>query len=239
METNGNRAKLYAKIKAVYQDVNYIQKDKRNNFHGYSYASEAAIKDHLHEAFVKHGLVMLPPDVESVEDAKKTNEKGKEEIITTAKIRFGIADVETGEEIRGTLFGRGVDASDKGIYKAITGGLKYFLTTTFLIPTGDDPEEDEQPKATKQQPAAKPQAQPQQTAQSAAKPSSVPKPPFDAKSAQTTIAAFEKQIGRDKFMRVLGSEGVTAVSEITVKEQANRIYGLLQQEMKVMEPVHA
>ncbi len=31
---------------------------------------------------------------------------------------------------------------DKGIYKAMTGGLKYALLSLFLIPTTDDPERD-------------------------------------------------------------------------------------------------
>jgi hypothetical protein len=36
--------------------------------------------------------------------------------------------------------GTGEDNSDKGTYKGITGGLKYILMKTFLIYTGDDPE---------------------------------------------------------------------------------------------------
>lgn len=39
--------------------------------------------------------------------------------------------------------GYGDDAGDKGIYKAITGGVKYMLMKTFQISTGDDPEGDE------------------------------------------------------------------------------------------------
>lgn len=229
MEQLGDMAKLYAKVKAVYQDVNYIQKDKRNEFHRYNYASEAAIKDHLHEAFVKHGLVMLPPDVESVEDAKKINEKGKEEIITTARIRFGIADVDTGASVHGTLYGRGVDASDKGIYKAITGGLKYFLTTTFLIPTGDNPEEEDEkpdPKA-----ATKPAA----TKQQAPKPQPV-------QQAQPTlrdlINGMLAVIGKDAFFRILGNDGYTAVSEIPDKPTAERILAAMRAE-PVKEAVNA
>jgi hypothetical protein len=45
--------------------------------------------------------------------------------------------------IEGTWFGSGSDTGDKGLYKAITGGIKYVLNTNFLIPTGDDPEKDD------------------------------------------------------------------------------------------------
>jgi hypothetical protein len=142
-------AAIYQKLAAVYKDVTYIQKDRRNSFHNYTYASEAAIKEQLHEAFVKHGLIMLPPEIVDMRDDKKVNEKGKEEIITTLNIRFGIADVESGESISGTVCGRGVDSSDKGPYKALTGALKYFLTSTFLIPTGDDPENESAEKGSR------------------------------------------------------------------------------------------
>jgi hypothetical protein len=142
-------ASIYRKLALVYEEVKYIQKDKKNTFHGYSYASEAAIKDHLHDAFAKHGLVMLPPDVISIEDVQKTSDKGKTETVTTIHMRLGVADPETGESVTGTIFGRGVDNADKGPYKAITGGLKYFLTTLFLIPTGDDPEQQQPPEPKK------------------------------------------------------------------------------------------
>lgn len=147
-ETSGDlpigAASIYRKMVAVYEDVRYIQKDKRNNFHNYTYASEAAIKEALHEAFAKHGLAMLPPNIEDIHDGEKD---AKGQFLTTVKIRFAIADRDSGESVSGVIYGRGVDNSDKGIYKALTGGLKYWLTTTFLIPTGDDPEEE--PKGSK------------------------------------------------------------------------------------------
>jgi hypothetical protein len=41
------------------------------------------------------------------------------------------------------MIGEGQDAGDKGPYKAMTGAQKYALMKTFMIPTGDDPEADE------------------------------------------------------------------------------------------------
>ena len=38
--------------------------------------------------------------------------------------------------------GEGLDAGDKAPYKAMTGALKYALLQSFLLPTGDDPEEE-------------------------------------------------------------------------------------------------
>ena len=52
-------------------------------------------------------------------------------------------DSETGECVSGMFYGVGQDSGDKGIWKAVTGAIKYIMTSTFLIPTGDDPEKDE------------------------------------------------------------------------------------------------
>jgi hypothetical protein len=51
-------------------------------------------------------------------------------------------DSESGERHDCEWAGQGDDGADKGVYKAYTGALKYFLMKTFLIPTGDDPEGD-------------------------------------------------------------------------------------------------
>ena len=40
------------------------------------------------------------------------------------------------------MSGSGQDAGDKGIFKAISGAQKYALMKAFMIPTGDDPEQD-------------------------------------------------------------------------------------------------
>lgn len=152
LQPQGSKALLYRKIAKVYETVRYIQKDKRNSFHGYNYASEAAIKTALHEAFIDEGLILLPPQITEIRDEVRDGEgkdgrEGKKTCLTTIKVAFAIADTSTGEEMRGELYGRGVDPQDKGVYKALTGALKYFLTSTFLIATGDDPEEsNEQPE---------------------------------------------------------------------------------------------
>ena len=37
---------------------------------------------------------------------------------------------------------RPLNADGKGLYKAFTGSMKYFLMKNFLVATGDDPEQD-------------------------------------------------------------------------------------------------
>lgn len=143
--------RILKKIHAVMCDVNYIQKDKRNTFHNYTYASEAAIKEALHAAFVKNGIVFLFEVVETSYHIVKTA-KGAEETQYMVRCEWSLRDIDTAEEVCGRSYGVGQDAGDKGIYKAITGAIKYMLTANFLIPTGDDPEEQQAqaPAAAKQ-----------------------------------------------------------------------------------------
>lgn len=124
--------KLREKLHAIMAEVNFIEKDKTNEHFNYEYASEQAIKEALHPQLVKH-KVLFAMDVTDVH---------KEGSITTIRVVYTFTDVETGEEITRTFAGCGADNQDKGLYKAITGAIKYILTTTFLIPTGDDAEKD-------------------------------------------------------------------------------------------------
>lgn len=131
--------KILAKMHAIMGEANYIQKDKTNTFHNYKYASEKAIKECLHELFVKY-KVLFTTSITS-ENNKMVNTGKSEESLTIISIDYKFYDVESGEFIEGKFCGSGTDKADKGLYKAITGAIKYILTSSFLIPTGDDPED--------------------------------------------------------------------------------------------------
>ncbi len=142
---SGGGTAIYKKLLLIMNDVAYIQKDKRNEFHKYNYASEAAIKEKLHEAMVDHGVLFLPQiiDVSEREIVKmKDGKPSTSETLTTIKTVHRFVDVETGQYIEGQSYGTGIDSADKGLYKAIAGAIKYIMTSTFLISTGDDPEDD-------------------------------------------------------------------------------------------------
>lgn len=130
---------IYRKLLAIMQDVAYIKKDKRNEFHRYNYASEAAIKERMHEALVTHGVVFTA-NVNSVQERTGLGKEGKESL-TTISVDYAFTDSESGDQHLGQFAGTGIDSADKGLYKAITGAIKYIMTTTFMIATGDDPEE--------------------------------------------------------------------------------------------------
>jgi hypothetical protein len=124
---------ILKKLHAILSDIDYIQKDATNQHHGYNYASEKAIKQALHGAFKEHRVILIPA----------TTDQRIENGITLTHHTFTFYDVDTGDSISTEFCGQGADKQDKGVWKAITGAIKYVLTGTFLIPTGDDPEKDE------------------------------------------------------------------------------------------------
>jgi hypothetical protein len=64
--------------------------------------------------------------------------------LTLITVRYTFFDTESGESLEGTFCSQGSDTGDKGVFKAVTGAIKYILSSVFLIPTGGDPEEDEE-----------------------------------------------------------------------------------------------
>lgn len=143
---------VYKKIHECMKELSFIEKDKKNTFHNYTYASEEAIKKAVHEQLVKNRL-LFSVSMEECNVTETKTKKGDPTRITNVKINYCFIDIETGDKMCGSFYGTGEDALDKGTYKALTGAIKYILTSTFLIPTGDDPENEknETKPETKQQ----------------------------------------------------------------------------------------
>jgi hypothetical protein len=142
-----HRILLLKKMAAVRADVGYMQKEGQNTMQHYKFLSERQITEKFKELFEKHGLFFF---VESKITSVQNNASGKQ-ILTNVDIQYKFVDIETGEEMTGQAAGQGTDANDKGVYKAITGAIKYVFMKNFLIPTGDDPEDDshDAPKGTR------------------------------------------------------------------------------------------
>lgn len=133
---------IIAKLWKAYDYFPYLQKDKRNNFHKYSYLSEAKIKSVAHMMIKELGLIFRY-SIEEIKTDFVTLGEDKSGVYVTVRAYYEFIDKDTGEKINGFTYGSGWDATDKALYKAITGSIKYIFNSTFLIPTGDDPENDE------------------------------------------------------------------------------------------------
>lgn len=128
---------IYLKISKVMEEVSKIKKSGYNNFNKYEYMTEEDVLE-IRPKLIKHGLVILPSVLEERKDGD----------LTILKMNFRMVDAETSEVIDLPWVGYGSDKQDKGGYKAMTGALKFFLAKTFLLPSGNDPEnETKKPKA--------------------------------------------------------------------------------------------
>lgn len=131
---------LHAKLWEILKDIDRIEKDRHNPSGNYRYASEAAIKERFHPLFAQNGLVLVPTRTSDLTTIPPSGDK--KSYITTFVQGFQILDLESGQSIEMEIPASGADSLDKGVWKGLTGAIKYVLTTLFLIPTGDDPEAD-------------------------------------------------------------------------------------------------
>lgn len=134
---------LTTKLAEVMAAVGRIAKRGRNEFHGYDYATEADIVEAVRAELAKRHILIYPEVVDyEVRELSAAHDKKAARLLTILRLRFLIEDGSSGERIERQWLGAGEDSGDKGVYKAMTGGDKYFLLKLFLIPTGDDPERD-------------------------------------------------------------------------------------------------
>lgn len=141
------RASLYAKLARVMHQLGRIPKTGYNKHFEYAFATDAdisdAIRSKLAEEKVAFFAEMLTSDQETI--TRETKYGPKTTYRTVATFAFTFADGETGATMTTKWSGESLDEQDKGLNKAATAALKYFLLKTFILSTGDpkdDPDED-------------------------------------------------------------------------------------------------
>jgi hypothetical protein len=150
---------LLRKLSEIGKEVSTIAKSGHNEKQNYDYAKEADFKRECRKPFFDRGLV-LTPEILSRNNYDVTTGSGTVMHYSDVIVKYTVSDSETGESLAGTSVGSGFDAGDKAIYKAMAGAMKYWLAMTFLIPTGDDPEDDGEKNSHAQTTAQKPTTAP-------------------------------------------------------------------------------
>lgn len=131
---------IHTAMARVYEKVSYVQKETKGGL-GYSFASERAIIETLRPAMVENGIIVHVVEIRDVErEAFQTRNGGTSNRTTMlAVVRF--AHAPSGTHIDVQALGEGVDVGDKSSNKAMTIALKYALRQTFMLETGDDPDQ--------------------------------------------------------------------------------------------------
>lgn len=139
---------------AILQVMNEVKSVEKNLNVGvgkssYKGVSDKDVKQVIQPAMVRAGLVIIPVNIEPTLKidrwTEQTNygEKQKQQIFSEVKVTFELIH-ESGESRQIVGYGHGIDSQDKSAGKATTYALKYALLYTFLIPTGqiDDTDND-------------------------------------------------------------------------------------------------
>ena len=162
MEEKRSFNNISKKILAVMREVHKVGKDAVNTFQKYNYTSAEAIIRAVRESMARHGLVIGPVRHIDIQYEKEPSPKGGVNYLYTIVQEYSIIDTDSGEVMFYQIPAQGSDKGDKAVYKAHTGGFKYFLRTAFAIEMTDDPEKDSPGFENEPQQPAKQQPQTQQ-----------------------------------------------------------------------------
>jgi hypothetical protein len=146
-EDSGFAAPMFAelslrqKLAVVRRRISYVQKRGYNERKNYNYVTAADIAGAVGDILAELGVVVVPR-LESISHEPSRTARAEVEHVARVVMAYTFMDVDTTEEITVKVAGEGLDAGDKAPYKAMTGALKYALLQSFLLATGDDPEDE-------------------------------------------------------------------------------------------------
>lgn len=151
-------AALHAwKMAWVMGQMEWLKKSAENKDQHWKFTPVDVIADAIRQNVSRIGLAVFP-SVIGREKESYTNSRGTRVTSYTVQMSFKIVCAQTGYCETMTWDGQADDYSDKGLGKAITYAKKTWLLATFLVSTGDDPDEkspgledDKPPKGQKQQ----------------------------------------------------------------------------------------
>lgn len=133
------------KLRIALKEKGILPKGAHNDYDNYEYFSEAQYKELFTELFSEYGIELFITEAK-YESFKGTDKQPFGRLVT---LTCTLIDIDTGFTESSNHTGEGLDRGDKAGYKATTGALKRFLSSTFLVATKDDPErEDEKPNGT-------------------------------------------------------------------------------------------
>jgi len=132
---------LKQKLAEVRRRISYVQKRGHNERFNYSYVTAADIAGAVGDALAELEVVVIPR-LESISHENISANQGYPDRLTRVVMSYTFMDVDSAEELTVKVPGEGRDPGHKGPYKAMTGALKYALLQSFLIATGDDPEDE-------------------------------------------------------------------------------------------------
>lgn len=133
---------LVARLASAMAEAGRVVKDGRNTEQNYAYASVEAVLEEVRRPLLERSIILVTV-VTGADEQPIRSRSGTEGTALTLTVDFtfydGLSDaILTVPGWRG----QGQDYGDKVYGKAYTNAIKTFVRTTWLLPTGDDPEAD-------------------------------------------------------------------------------------------------
>lgn len=158
-----SKISLAGKLARIGKEIGVVKKEGRNDQQKYDFIEYSAVAGKIRELFDEYGLIIKPEviDYEKDEVENKYGSKGYHYIL---KMKLTIINADDKEDVQeANWLGEAIDYGDKGINKAETSGVKYFLMRLFNISEKGEKEADsENPEMISKTPAPH---QPQQQKQ--------------------------------------------------------------------------
>ena len=133
------------KIRKALKEKGKLTNGEVNEYDNYQYFSEAQYKELFTELFSEYGIELFVDEI----DYGTFEGTDKQPFGRTVTLACTLIDIDTGFTETSKHTGEGLDRGDKAGYKATTGALKRFLSSTFLVATQDDPEREDEKNSSK------------------------------------------------------------------------------------------
>ena len=130
---------VHQALTKVMGDVQAVRKDSKNQAQKFNFRGIDAVMNAVGPALRKHGVTILPEDVE-VHRSNGTTANGKQTAEVVIKVTYRIYG-PSGDSIHGKVAAEAMDFGDKAVAKAMSVAYRTFLLQALTIPT-DEPDPD-------------------------------------------------------------------------------------------------
>lgn len=130
-ENNVESKNIYQRVIAIMSEIDYIQKSDKKVNNQYRFVSHDQVTSAIHPLLVKHGVAVVPSIISTKQDGNRTE--------VSLQVKFINVD-KPDDFFESIHLGYGIDTGDKGPGKAVSYAFKYAILKTFVLETGDDPD---------------------------------------------------------------------------------------------------
>lgn len=138
--------KIYPALGKIMAGCTAIAKEQENTQQKFKFRGIDDFMNTLHGLFAKHGVIIVPSELEHIQEPITYMSNGYEKIQFRSRVHlnFKFVSTEDGSFVESDGWGEAADNGDKGYNKCKSIALKYVLMQMFLVPTADiaDPDKD-------------------------------------------------------------------------------------------------